>query len=160
MSEIGPTYAAAEPPPLGVWLGVDVGSVRVGVARCDPRGVLAFPVETVRRDAGNDTDLDRLVALMAEYEAVGVVLGLPRTLAGREGPAVLAARQFGDGLAARIAPAEVIFVDERLTTVVAQRNLTTSGVRGRSKRAVVDQAAAVEILQSFLNSAPAHRRAP
>jgi putative Holliday junction resolvase len=159
LSEFGPADAVAEPPPLGVWLGVDVGSVRVGVARCDPRGVLAFPVETVPRDARNHTDLDRLVALMAEYEAVGVVLGLPRTLAGREGPAVLAAREFGDGLAARIAPAEVIFVDERLTTVVAQRNLSTSGVRGRSKRAVVDQAAAVEILQSFLDAAGARRRA-
>lgn len=160
MSASGPADAPAEPTPLGVWLGVDVGSVRVGVARCDPRGVLAFPVETVRRDAREHTDLDRLVALMAEYEAVGVVLGLPRTLAGRDGPAVQAAREFGTGLAARIAPAQVIFVDERLTTVVAQRNLTTSGVRGRSKRAVVDQAAAVEILQSFLDSSGAHRRAP
>lgn len=159
VSEFGVSESGATDPPVpGVWLGVDVGSVRVGVARSDPRGVLAFPVETVRRDAREHTDLDRLVALMAEHEVVGVVVGLPRTLAGREGTAVVAAREFGDGLAARIAPAEVIFVDERLTTVVAQRNLRTSGVRGRSTRAVVDQAAAVEILQSFLDRARAGRQ--
>jgi len=82
---------------------------------------------------------------------VGVVIGLPRTLAGREGPAVSAAREYGSALAARIAPITVEYADERMTTVVAQRNLTSSGVRGRAKRARVDQAAAVEILQSFLD---------
>jgi putative Holliday junction resolvase len=136
----------------GVWFGIDVGAVRVGVARSDPRGVLAVPVETVSRDAYRGTDLDRLASLISEYEAVGVVVGLPRTLAGREGPAVAAARQFGVALAARVAPISVRYVDERMTTVVAQRNLLTSGVRGRARRAVVDQAAAVEILQSFLDS--------
>ena len=137
----------------GVWLGVDVGSVRVGVARSDPRGVLAVPVTTLKRDPVHDSDLDRLTGLLAEHEAVGVVVGLPRTLAGREGPAVVAARSYGEALAARIAPTPVCFVDERMTTVLAQRNLTSSGMRGRAKRAVVDQAAAVEILQSFLDGA-------
>jgi putative holliday junction resolvase len=144
----------SQPPserPLGVWFGVDVGSVRVGIARSDPRGVLAVPVATLRRDRRSRTDLDELAALLTEHEAVGVVIGLPRTLAGRDGPAVLEARDYGQALAPRIAPLPVIFVDERLTTVLAQRNLTSSGVRGRSKRAVIDQAAAVEILQSFLD---------
>jgi putative Holliday junction resolvase len=135
----------------GVWFGIDVGSVRVGVARSDPRGVLAVPVATLRRDQRLGTDLDELDALLTEYEAVGVVVGLPRTLAGRSGPAVQQARKYGGTLAARIAPRPVVYVDERLTTVLAQRSLTSSGVRGRAKRAVVDQAAAVEILQSFLD---------
>jgi putative holliday junction resolvase len=135
----------------GVWFGIDVGSVRVGVARSDPRGVLAVPVTTLKRDPRRGSDFDELTRLITEYEAVGVVVGLPRTLAGREGAAVVAARSFGSALAERIAPVTVEYVDERMTTVVAQRNLTSSGVRGRSKRAVVDQAAAVEILQSFLD---------
>jgi putative Holliday junction resolvase len=136
----------------GIWFGVDVGAVRVGVARSDPRGVLAVPVVTLTRDARTNADVTELIALIAEYEAVGVVIGLPRTLAGREGPAVSAAREYGSALAARIAPITVEYADERMTTVVAQRNLTSSGVRGRAKRARVDQAAAVEILQSFLDS--------
>lgn len=137
--------------PTGIWFGVDVGSVRVGVARSDPRGVLAVPVATLRRDRYRGSDLDELTALLAEYEAAGVVIGLPRTLAGRSGPAVQEARDYGRALAARIAPRPVVYVDERLTTVLAQRNLASSGVRGRAKRSVVDQAAAVEILQSFLD---------
>ncbi len=140
-----------------MWFAVDVGSVRVGVARSDPRGVLAVPVGTLHRDQRHATDLDQLTTLLTECEAVGVVVGLPRTLAGRDGPAVQDARGYGEALAARIAPRPVVFVDERLTTVLAQRNLTSSGVRGRAKRAVVDQAAAVEILQSFLNGAEQQR---
>ena len=137
--------------PAGVWFGVDVGSVRVGVARSDPRGVLAVPVTTLRRDRYRGSDLDELNTLLAEYEAVGVVIGLPRTLAGRSGPAVADARDYGRELAARIAPRPVVYVDERLTTVLAQRNLASNGVRGRAGRSVVDQAAAVEILQSYLD---------
>jgi putative Holliday junction resolvase len=137
---------------IGVWIAVDVGSVRVGVARSDPGGVLAVPVTTLARDARRGSDLDQLIALIAEYEAVGVVIGLPRTLAGRDGAAVEAARAYGRLLATRVADLPVVYVDERMTTVVAQRNLSTSGVRGRAKRAIVDQAAAVEILQSFLDS--------
>lgn len=137
--------------PPGVWFAVDVGAVRVGIARSDPRGVLAVPVQMLMRDMKKNSDLDELVALLAEYDAVGVVVGLPRTLSGREGAAVEAARFYGAALAVRIAPVPVEYVDERMTTVVAQRNLIASGVRGRSKRALVDQAAAVEILQSFLD---------
>ncbi|MEO6502021.1 MAG: Holliday junction resolvase RuvX [Jatrophihabitantaceae bacterium] len=147
-SEVSQDQAGRAP---GVWFGVDVGSVRVGVARSDPRGVLAVPVATLRRDRRLGSDLDELNALLTEHEAVGVVVGLPRTLAGRDGPAVVEARGYGQALAARIAPRPVVYVDERLTTVLAQRNLTSSGVRGRAKRSVVDQAAAVEILQSFLD---------
>lgn len=139
--------------PRGVWLGIDVGAVRVGVARSDPSQILAFPVRTVAFDPSPArSDLAEVQALIAEYEVVGVVVGLPKTLAGREGPAAQAARKFGDALQELIEPIPVRYVDERMTTVVAQRNLSTSGVRAKAQRAVVDQAAAVEILQSFLAS--------
>jgi putative Holliday junction resolvase len=136
---------------VGVWLGVDVGTVRVGVARSDPREVLAVPVTTLKRDERTDRDIEELAALAVEYEAAGVVVGLPRTLAGREGRSADMARNFGARLAARIAPVPVEYVDERLTTVSAQRKLGEGGVRGRAGRAVIDQAAAVELLQHWLD---------
>jgi putative Holliday junction resolvase len=134
----------------GVWFGIDVGSVRVGVARTDPRGVLAVPVTTLARDARTNRDLDELTRLVAEYEAAGVVVGLPRTLRGEEGTAAQLAREYGAALADRIAPVPVEYVDERLTTVSAQRKLQQGGVRARAGRAVIDQAAAVELLQHWL----------
>ncbi|WP_375500398.1 Holliday junction resolvase RuvX [uncultured Jatrophihabitans sp.] len=137
----------------GVWLGVDVGTVRVGVARSDPRGVLAVPVTTLARDAKSGRDLSELAALVAEYEAAGVVVGLPRTLAGREGTSADMARAYGAQLTRRIAPCPVRYVDERLTTVSAQRKLHANGVRGRAGRSVIDQAAAVELLQHWLDTA-------
>jgi putative Holliday junction resolvase len=134
----------------GVWFAVDVGTVRVGVARCDPLGVLAVPVATLARRAGDDADIAELAALITEYEAVGAVVGLPRTLAGREGAAAGLARDYGTRLAQRIAPRPVEYLDERLTTVTAQRKLHASGVRGPAGRALIDQAAAVELLQHWL----------
>lgn len=135
----------------GVWLGVDVGTVRVGVARSDPSGALATPVATLSRDVAGGADLDELVALVRAHDAAGVVVGLPRTLRGTEGPAAQAARAYADALAARIAPLPVQLTDERLTTVSAQRRLGESGVRGRARRAVVDQQAAVILLQDWLD---------
>jgi putative holliday junction resolvase len=135
----------------GVWIAVDVGSVRVGVARSDPLGVLAVPVATLARDSAADRDIAELAALVAEYEAVGVIVGLPRTLAGREGTAAELARDYGARVAAAVAPVPVQFLDERLTTVSAQRKLTQGGVRGKAGRAVIDQAAAVELLQHWLD---------
>ncbi|MGN6607912.1 MAG: Holliday junction resolvase RuvX [Jatrophihabitans sp.] len=131
----------------GVWLGVDVGTVRVGVARCDPAGILASPVTTLRPD-----QLDELAALVREYEAVGVVIGLPRTLRDQEGASARMARDFGAALAVRIDPTPIEYVDERLTTVSAERKLAERGVRGRARRAVVDQVAAVELLQQWLEA--------
>ncbi len=142
------------PVPPGVWVAVDVGTVRVGVARSDPRGVLALPVTTLARDRRRGRDLDQLAALVAEYEAVGVVIGLPRTLANREGGSAGMAREYGEALLPRIAPVPVHYLDERLTTVSAQRRLAEVGVRGRSGRAVIDQAAAVELLQLWLEIGP------
>nr|WP_267595408.1 Holliday junction resolvase RuvX [Carbonactinospora thermoautotrophica] len=133
----------------GVRLGVDVGTVRIGVASCDPHGLLATPVETVRRGRG---DLNRIARLVTELGAIEVVVGLPRSLSGREGPAAQAAREFAARLARRIAPVPVRLVDERLSTVTAQRGMHEVGVSSRKGRAVIDQAAAVVILQSALDA--------
>lgn len=143
------------PWPSGIWFAVDVGTVRVGVARCDPRGMLAVPVATLRRRRFDDRDIDELAALVVEYEAVGVVVGLPRTLANREGASAAMAREYGVALAGRIETVPVEYLDERLTTVSAQRKLADGGVRGPAGRAVIDQVAAVELLQQWLDL---HRR--
>lgn len=133
---------------MGVRLGVDPGEVRIGIARCDPSGILATPVETLRRGRG---DLDRIRSLAHEEHVVEIVVGLPRSLSGTDGPAAQKARDFANILARRVAPIPVRLCDERLTTVSAQRNLAESGRRGRSTRAVIDQAAAVLILQHALD---------
>lgn len=141
---------ANQDPGRGRRLGVDVGSVRIGVACSDPDGILATPVETVRRDRSG-RHVRRLAALAAELEAVEIVIGLPRTLADRTGPAAQDAIELADTLAARVAPVPVRLADERLTTVSAQRSLRAAGVRSKDQRAVIDQAAAVAILQSWLD---------
>jgi putative pre-16S rRNA nuclease len=140
-------------PRTGRRLGVDFGEVRVGVALSDPSGILATPLVTLTRDRSRGTDLDALVALVAEHEVVEVVVGLPRTLAGRQGAAAQAATEYAGALADRLSDAvPVRLTDERLTTVSAARVLAERGVRGRKQRAVVDQVAAVEILQSWLDA--------
>jgi putative Holliday junction resolvase len=137
----------------GIWVGVDVGTVRVGVARSDPAEILATPVATLARDQPGNRDIAELADLVHELAAVGVVVGLPRTLRGREGASAELARQYAALLAAKIAPIPVRHVDERLTTVSAQRKLQQGGVRGsKATRAVIDQAAAVELLQHWLDT--------
>jgi putative Holliday junction resolvase len=131
-----------------VRVGVDVGSVRVGVSTCDPAGLIATPVETLRRGRG---DLDALSHLVTEREAVEVVVGLPTTLAGRHGPAAQGAEAYAVELAGRL-EVPVRLVDERLSTVGAQRDLRASGVNTRKSRGVIDQAAAAIILQAALDA--------
>jgi putative Holliday junction resolvase len=133
-------------------LGVDLGSVRIGIAGSDPEGTLAYPVETIRRDAVRDRDLDRIAALVSERGIVEVVVGLPRSMSGGEGPAAVGARAWAARLAVRIAPVPVRLMDERLSTLSAQRDMRHSGVSARQGRAAVDQAAAVVILQSALDA--------
>jgi putative Holliday junction resolvase len=137
-------------PGRGRRLGVDVGTVRIGVAVCDPDGILATPVETVRRDR-HDRHLRRLATLVDELDIVEVVVGLPRTLADRTGPSALDAIATADALAERISPTPVRLTDERLTTVTAQRSLREAGVRAKGQKAMIDQVAAVGILQSWLD---------
>jgi putative Holliday junction resolvase len=144
----------------GVRLGVDVGSVRVGVAACDPDGVLASPVETVARDPRADTDLTRIAALARELGAVEIVVGLPLSLSGKAGPAAATASDYAARLARTAGPIPVRLVDERLSTVSAHGNLASAGLGSRARRAVVDQAAAVIILQSALDAERATGRPP
>jgi putative Holliday junction resolvase len=135
----------------GVRLGVDVGDVRIGVASSDPSGLIATPVETVAR---GDGDLARLRALALEHGAVEAVVGLPRSLSGGEGPAALKVRGFAGQLADALAGdgVGVRLFDERLSTVSAEAVLRGQGRKGRKRRAVVDQAAAVVILQNALDT--------
>ncbi|AQA05715.1 Holliday junction resolvase RuvX [Mycobacterium sp. MS1601] len=145
-----PDRPGGDDPGRGRRLGVDVGTVRIGVATCDPDGILATPVETVRRESSG-RHLRRLRQLVQEYEAVEVIVGLPRTLADRAGTSALDAIDIADQLAQRIAPVPVRLADERLTTVTAQRSLREAGIKARGQRSVVDQAAAVAILQGWLD---------
>jgi putative Holliday junction resolvase len=133
----------------GVRLGVDVGDVRIGVARSDPSGVIATPVETVPRGAG---DLERIRVVAETEGAVEVVVGLPRSLSGGEGPAAAKVRDFAARLAVTLHPVAVRLFDERFSTVSAEQVLRDQGRNGKKRRAVVDQAAAVVILQSALDS--------
>lgn len=145
-----PDRPGADDPGRGRRIGVDVGTVRIGVAVSDPDGILATPVETVRRDRG-DGHLRRLATLVDELGAVEVVVGLPRTLADRAGTSAQDAVAIADDLAGRIAPVPVRLADERLTTVSAARSLREAGVRAREQRGMIDQAAAVAILQGWLD---------
>lgn len=140
----------SDDPGRGRRLGIDVGTVRIGVAVSDPDGILATPVETVRRERSGK-HLRRLVALVADSEVVEVVVGLPRTLADRAGSSAQDAVDLADALAVKIAPVPVRLADERLTTVSAQRSLREAGVRAKQQRGVIDQAAAVSILQGWLD---------
>jgi putative holliday junction resolvase len=141
----------------GVRLGIDVGQVRIGVAVCDPDGILATPLITLRRDPNPpqenpSSDMTGIAALVKEHNAVEVIVGLPVTLAGKHGPAAASTSEYARRLAKVIYPTPVQMADERMSTVVASRRLSERGVRGRRQRAVVDQAAAVEILQSWLDA--------
>lgn len=145
----------ADDPGRGRRIGVDVGSVRVGIAASDPDGILATPVETVARSAGSGSDtadLHRIRMIVAEYEAVEVVVGLPQTLRGEHGRAAVLATEYAERLRRAVAPVPVRLSDERLTTVTASRVLAERGVRGKRQRAVVDQLAAVAILQGWLDA--------
>lgn len=140
----------------GVRLGVDVGAVRVGLAASDPHGILATPVETLRRDTAAGSDLDRIVREVVEREAIDVYVGLPRSLSGAEGRAAGVAREYAGQLLGRLRASGVAvpvrLVDERLSTVAAHRSLRDAGMAGRKQRAVVDQAAAVVLLQAALDA--------
>lgn len=141
----------------GVRIGVDVGDARIGIAQSDPSGMLATPVETVARGEG---DLARIQAIVADRAAIEVVVGLPRSLSGGEGPAAAKVREFALGLAQAVDPVVVRLCDERLSTVTAEDVLRGQGKKGQKRRAVVDQAAAVVILQNALDTERSSGAAP
>lgn len=138
-------------------LAVDPGSVRIGVARSDPSGVLASPLTVVRRDK---RALDALASLAAAEEAMEILVGLPTSLSGREGPAAAAAKQFAAALAARVAPLPVRLVDERFTTATAHDALRAGGHDSRARRQTVDSAAAAVLLEAALESERRTGRVP
>ncbi|MET9481350.1 Holliday junction resolvase RuvX [Streptomyces sp. NPDC006638] len=140
-------------------LAIDVGDARIGVASCDPDGIIATPVETV---PGRDVPAAhrRLRQLVEEYEPIEVVIGLPRSLNGAEGPAAAKVRTFAQEVARGVAPVPVRLVDERMSTVTAGQGLRASGVKSKKGRSVIDQVAAVVILQSALETERGSGEAP
>ncbi|WP_285104630.1 Holliday junction resolvase RuvX [Promicromonospora sp. MEB111] len=154
--------------PRGARLGVDVGMARIGLAASDPDGLVATPVETVPRvlagsgkqgspsAEGTTADVKRIVAEVVERFAAVVYVGLPRHLSGKEGAATADARRFAARLTVALAAvgerAEVRLVDERMTTVSAHQALHAAGRKTKKHRSVIDQAAAVIILQSALDA--------
>ncbi len=129
---------------------LDVGEARIGVAVSDELGITAQGIGVVRR-VGGQRDLDALATLLEPYAPVRLVVGLPLTLAGVEGPQAQKVRAFAEKAAARLAlPLE--FWDERLTTVAAERALLEADVSRRRRREVVDQVAATLILQGWLGA--------
>lgn len=155
-----------DPIARGARLGVDVGTVRVGLAASDPDGMIATPVETLARDTRKPApgrlskDVAKIVREVQERGAQCVYVGLPRHLSGAEGASSEAARAYAVGLAQAVAPIPVRMVDERMSTVTAHQALQASGRSGRRHRQVVDQAAAVVILQYALDAERAMGRRP
>jgi putative Holliday junction resolvase len=141
----------------GVRLAVDAGSVRIGVARSDPDGILASPLAVVRSGPGA---LDELARLAAGADAIEVIVGLPTSLSGRDGAAAATARSFAADLAGRIRPVPVRLFDERFTTAQAHEALRRGGKDTRARREIVDAAAAAVLLQAALDAERATGRPP
>jgi putative Holliday junction resolvase len=142
----------------GVRLGIDVGTVRVGVARSDPDGLLATPVETVQRGADIAAVVARIEALADELDALELIVGLPLSMRGTDTASTADARRVAAMLAG--GRRSVRLVDERLTTVSAQSALHASGRNTRGSRRVIDQVAAVILLQHALDAERARGEAP
>ena len=145
------TVLAAPIAPAGRVLGVDLGSRRIGIAVCDSGQRVATPVTAISREADAGAHRRALAALVADHEAVGVVVGLPRSLSGELGPAARAALAETDELRAALGvPVET--ADERLTTVSAATALRASGHRAREQRRLIDASAAAVLLQAWLDA--------
>ena len=150
----------------GVRLGIDVGKARIGVARCDLHGMLATPVETVPRAASGGGDIARILELATEIDAIELVVGLPLGMSGHRTPSTEDAENFAESLAAQLKRADgaaaisVRLVDQRLSTVSAQGQLRQAGKKSRQSRGIIDQAAAVVILQHALDMERSRGQAP
>ena len=133
-------------------LALDWGAARIGVAACDAQGLLAYPVETINSASDTGAVFKRLRQLVAEYEPMEIVLGLPRHLKGVEGAAAQGVRDKAARLVAEFPHVTVRLFDERLTTVEASRHLRAAGHSARDQRRLIDQAAAVAILEGVLET--------
>ena len=143
----------------GVRLGVDVGTVRVGVSRCDPEGILTVPVETVLRCA-DWSDIDRICSLIDSFDAREVIVGLPRHLKGSEGVSAKGARKYARRIKAARPHVRVALVDERMSSHQAHARLRQSGIAERNHRPIIDQVAAQIILECALDEERMSGRAP
>lgn len=137
-----------------VWIGLDVGERRIGVAKSDPLGITAQPHSYIKR-SGGVKDLEPIVALAEAEHAKGFVLGLPLRTDGSRGPEVETVERFAASLRT-LSSLPIEWVDERFTTVIALRSLREQGVKGQAQRSRVDQVAASLILQAFLDRRRAH----
>lgn len=144
----------------GVRVAVDVGTARIGVARSDPDGMLATPLETVTASDDVSESVSGIARIVADLEVLEVLVGFPRSLSGREGPSAQAARKYAVEVAKAIAPVPVRLVDERFSTVTAHDRLREAGVAGRRRRPVIDQVAAAVFLQAALDGERVSGRAP
>lgn len=137
----------------GVRLALDWGDARIGVAACDPAATLAYPVRTVQVRGTEDAAIGEILLLVEEYgPLLEVVMGLPRTLKGKEGPAAQKMRRRAAVFRRRLDPGTGLrLVDERMTTAAATRDLHAAGRNTRAQRSVIDQAAAVAILEYALS---------
>ncbi len=133
-------------------LGIDYGEARIGIAATDACGILAHPVESIQR--GKVNSIDRIAELVAQKGIRTLVLGLPLLTDGTEGAACAKVRSFGEKLHARLPQLPLIYMDEYMTTCIAQEKLHRAGRTAKSSRAVIDQAAAVEILNEWMNIQP------
>jgi len=132
----------------GIRLACDVGKARIGIARSDPAGVLAVPLDAVKAGEGSALEVS---ALAREYEAIEIIVGLPLTMSGERGPAAEFTEEWvGELVVATTLP--IRLHDERLTTVQAQRGLHSAGRSTRTSRSVIDSASAVVLLQACLDS--------
>lgn len=131
-------------------LGIDPGDARIGVAATDPLGILAHPVETI--DVRKGDPLDRIAALVVQRKIRTLVVGLPLRIDGSEGSAALKVRAFASKLAARVPEVPLVFIDEAYTTMDAAAKLHEAGRNAKRQKAVIDQAAAVAILEAWMAS--------
>ncbi|MBR5886926.1 MAG: Holliday junction resolvase RuvX [Akkermansia sp.] len=129
-------------------LGIDYGQARIGIAATDPCGILAHPVESIH--LSKTEPLPRIAELVKQKGIRTLVLGLPLRLDGTEGTACEKVRAFGRKLAAKFPELPLIYVDEFLTTTVAQDKLHKAGKKAKDFKPIIDQAAAVEILNTWL----------
>ncbi len=133
-----------------IWMGLDIGSRRIGVAVSDENGIIAQPLTTLETRNNGDFPLEELRRLVAERDVAGIVVGLPRRLDGTHGPAAAAAEAIAAGLVEAFS-VRVEMWDERLTSVQAERLLVEAGVSRRKRKGATDRIAAALILQGFLD---------
>ncbi len=129
-------------------LAIDHGDARIGIAATDPVGIMAHPVETIH--VHTTEPIERIAELVQQRQVKQLVLGLPLRLDGSEGTAAIKVRKFGKKLKARLPELPLHFCDETLTTVAAAAKLHQAGKNAKRQKAVIDQAAAVEILNNWL----------